>query len=194
VPESVAISRDSIWPFSGCLQKAFLLIFTKGDTTFVRFPAENGNSRQLAAASSVYGGERYEVYFGDDITSTKFFYDTWVYLASPSIDVANIEMAMNQPMKNGQTVIYGFQCDGWSSISEYTEDPGTPSNLVDDWVHSKLTCNPHPWSTNTSHHVQVSYSRDDPGNITDNSVALDRIHPEINATMPSARRSVGLRY
>jgi hypothetical protein len=102
---------------------------------------------------------------------------------------------MNQLMKNGQTVIYGSQCDGWSSTSDYNyrEDPATPSNSAADWVHSKLTCNPRTWSTNTSHHVQVSYSRDDSGNGTDNSVALDCIHPEINVTMPSALGSVGLR-
>lgn len=62
VPESVEISRDSIWPFSWYLRKA-LLIVTKGDTTFLSFPAENGNSRQLAAAFYVYGGERYDVFF-----------------------------------------------------------------------------------------------------------------------------------
>jgi hypothetical protein len=41
--------------------------------------------------------------FGDDATSKKFFYDTRGYLASPSIDIANFEMAMNGLMKNGRT-------------------------------------------------------------------------------------------
>ena len=32
-----------------------------------------------------------------------------MYVASPSIDIANTEMDLDQDMINGQTAIYGFQ-------------------------------------------------------------------------------------
>ena len=32
---------------------------------------------------------------------------------------------MNQTMENGQTVIFGFQCDGYTSTWDYTRNAGT---------------------------------------------------------------------
>ena len=48
------------------------------------------------------------------------------------------------------------------------------------------SCNPRAWVTNTWHHVQVYYSRDDSGNITYHSVWLDGQQSNINATVNSA--------
>ncbi len=56
--------------------------------------------------------ERYYVSFGQDTAATHFLYDAWVYLDGSVSDVANLEMDVNQVMANGQTVIFGFQCDG----------------------------------------------------------------------------------
>jgi hypothetical protein len=95
-------------------------------------------------------------------------------------------MDMNQVMSNGQTVIFGFQCDGWSGTWDYTANQGTPENYADAWLHSKAACNPRQWSTNTWHHVQVSYSRDDSGNVTYGSVWLDGAESILNVTVPSA--------
>ena len=53
-------------------------------------------------------------------------------MASPSIDIASIEMAMNELMKNGQRVIYGFPCSRWSNTSDDAGDLGTPLNLIED--------------------------------------------------------------
>jgi hypothetical protein len=63
---------------------------------------------------------------------------------------------------------------------------GTPQAPIDTWVKSNQYCNPRTWSTNTWHHVQVAYERDNSGNITYQSVWLDDVQQPINATVNSA--------
>jgi hypothetical protein len=157
-----------------------------GSSSLVAAPSQNGHSRQFVTNFSNSGGERYSISFGDDNTSTNFFYDVWVYLNSSSSQIGNIEMDMNQTMENGQTAIFGFQCDGYTSTWDYTKNAGSPTSPNDQWVHSGAYCNPRGWSINTWHHVQVYYSRDDSGNITYHTVWLDGLQENINATVPSA--------
>lgn len=159
---------------------------SSGSMSLVSSPSLSGNARQFNTSFSSNGGELYYANFGDDTTSTNFFYDGWVYLTSSVSSMANLEMDMNQVMPNGQTVILGFQCDGWSGTWDYTENAGTPTSPVDRWLHSSAPCNVRNWSTNTWHHVQIYDSRDDSGNITYHSVWLDGVESPINATVPSA--------
>jgi hypothetical protein len=93
---------------------------------------------------------------------------------------------MNQVMSNGQTVIYGFQCDGYSGTWDYSKNAGTPQKPSGEWVHSKAACNPRKWSTDTWHHVQIEYSRDDTGKVTYQAVWLDSVEQVINETVPTA--------
>jgi hypothetical protein len=157
-----------------------------GSMSLVTAPSHDGDARQFVSNFADYGGELFHISFGDDTTSTNFLYDAWVYLPSPSTAIANVEMDMNQVMPNGQTVIFGFQCDGWSGTWDYTANKGTPEKPVDTWLHSNAACNPRKWSTDTWHHVQVSYSRDDSGNVTYRSVWLDGAESTLNVTVPSA--------
>ena len=150
------------------------------------WPSRSGNARKFVSNYSNYGNQRFEVSYGDDTSSTNFLYDTWIYLPSPSTSIANVEMDMNQVMANGQTVIYGFQCDGWTGTWDYTANTGTPSKPIDTWLHSKAACNPRRWSTDTWHHVQISYSRDDSGNVTYRSVWFDGAESDLYVTVPSA--------
>jgi hypothetical protein len=133
-----------------------------------------------------YGGERFHTTFGADPNASNFLYDTWVYVASPSGGIANLEFDMNQVTANGQTVIYGVQCDGYSNTWDYTKNAGTPSNPVDTWIHSYASCNPRNWLQNAWHHLQISYSRDGSGNVTYKSIWLDGVEQDINATVPSS--------
>ena len=149
-------------------------------------PSLSGNTRQFDSTYTYYGGELYYVSFGDDTTSNNFVYDGWVYLDNSSGSIANLEMDMNQVMPNGETVIFGFQCDGWNRTWDYTENAGTPTAYVDRWVTSSAACNVQTWAQNTWHHVQISYARDDDGNVTYQSVWLDGNEQQINATVPSA--------
>ena len=149
-------------------------------------PSRTGNARKFVSNYSYYGNQRFDVSFSDDVNATNFFYDVWIYLPYPSTDIANVEMDLNQVMANGQTVIFGFQCDGWSGTWDYTANKGTPKKPVDTWLHSNAGCNPRSWSTNTWHHVQVSYSRDDSGNATYKSVWFDGTQSVLNVTVPSA--------
>jgi len=160
--------------------------WSTGAQGLVGSPALTGSAREFVTNFTNNGNERYWVSFGDDNVSTNFLYDTWVYIQSPNTQLANIEMDMNQTMPNGQTAIFGFQCDGWNGTWDYTKNAGTPQKPVDTWVKSNQACNPRNWSVNTWHHVQVAYSRDNSGNIDYQTVWLDDVPQTINATVNSA--------
>lgn len=160
--------------------------WSSGSMALTNSPSRSGNARRFVTSYSSYGGERYFVNFSDDVTAANFMYDAWVYIPSTSGPIANLEMDLNQVMSNGQTVIFGFQCDGWSSTWDFTENKGTPSKPVDAWVHSGAHCNVSSWGRNQWHHIQVSYSRNDSGVVTYHAVWLDGNESAINATVPSA--------
>ena len=156
-----------------------------GAITLVSTPSLSANAREFQTSYTGYGGERYWASFGSDKTSMNFFYDARIYLTSSVSDVANLEMDMNQVVANGDTIIYGFQCDGYTRTWDYTANLGTPQAPNIQWLHSTHSCNVQNWSQNTWHHVQVSYSRDDAGNVTYKSVWLDGVEQEINETVNS---------
>lgn len=159
---------------------------SSGSMSLVSSPSVSGAAREFLTTYNNYGGERYSILFGTDATATNFMLDTRIYVASPNNDIANIELDLNQVMANGQTVIFGFQCDGWSGTWDYTVNAGTPQQPVDQWMHSTQSCNPRKWTTNTWHHIQISYSRDNTGNVTYKSVWFDGVEQDIDATAPSA--------
>jgi len=107
-------------------------------------------------------------------------------VARPSSAIANIEFDMNQVMSNGQTMIYGFQCDGYSGTWDYTANEGTPDVPSDVWLNSAFPCNPRRWSTNAWYHVQITYSRDEYGSVTYQSVWFDGVEQDLNTSVPSA--------
>jgi hypothetical protein len=149
-------------------------------------PSRSGAARQFVTHFTESGGERYSVSFGGDTSSTHFFYDGWVYIAKPSGEIANLEMDINQVMDNGQTVIYGFQCDGYSGTWDYSKNAGTPEKQKGEWLHSNAGCDPRTWSANTWHHVQIEFSRDDAGKVTYDSVWMDGKEQKIGVTAASA--------
>lgn len=157
-----------------------------GTMSLVASPSLSGSAREFVTSYTNYGGERYNVGLPVDQVSTNFVYDTKIYLANPSSDIANIEMDLNQVMLNGQTVIFGIQCDGWSHTWDYTANTGTATSPSDHWLHSNQSCYPQKWATNTWHHVQVQYSRDSSGNVTYKSVWLDGVQQDLNVTALSA--------
>lgn len=159
---------------------------SSGVMTLVSSPSLSGSARQFETSFTNSAGERYSASFGSDPLATHFVYDAHVYVASPSDSIANIEMDLNQVTANGQTVIYGFQCDGYSSTWDITENAGTPAAPIAHWIKTSAPCNVKNWSTDTWHHVQVSFSRDDAGNVTYQSVWLDGVEQDINQTVPSS--------
>jgi hypothetical protein len=159
---------------------------TYGASVLTGSPSLSGNAREFYTTSTYYGGERYYVNFGAVTSTSNFLYDTWVYLTSSIANVANLEFDTNQVMPNGQTVIFGFQCDGWHGTWDYTYNAGTPAAFVDEWQTSSQPCNIQNWTQNAWHHVQVLYSRDDNGNVTYKSVWLDNVEQDLYVTVPSA--------
>lgn len=145
----------------------------EGSSDIVSSPSLDGNSREYSLSFTDSGGEIYHISFGHDTAATHFVYNTEIWLADPS-GIANIEMDMNQVIANGDTVIYGFQCDGYSGTWDYTLNFGTPANPDGHWVHSNVACpDPKTWTPNAWHNVQVSYHRDNGGTVTYDSVVFD---------------------
>ena len=157
-----------------------------GANAMVSSPSLSGNALEFYTTYTYYGGERYYSSFGDDTTSHNFVYDGWVYLDGSSGSIANLEMDMNQVLSNGATIIFGFECDSWAGTWDYAENAGSYTAPNDQWVHSSAPCSVQNWAQNVWHHVQISYSRDDYGDVTYQSVWLDGNQQQINATVPSA--------
>jgi hypothetical protein len=157
---------------------------SSGSTSVVSSPALHGSTRRFVTNFSNSGDERYSVAFSDDTNATNLFYDAWIYLTSSASQIANIEMDVNQTMANGETVLIGVQCDGYSGTWDYTVNKGSASHPVPHWDNkSGTTCNPRNWSRNQWHHVQASFSRNDSGTITYHSVWLDGTEIKLNATV-----------
>jgi hypothetical protein len=160
---------------------------TFGITSLINTPALSGLGRGFVTNYANFGGVRFHTSFGADTSATNFLYDGWFYLPSSSAsNISNLEFDMNQVIANGQTVIFGFQCDYWSKTWDYTANAGTPQNFSDVWLHSTATCNIQSWATNAWHHVQITYARDVAGNATYKSVWLDNVEQDLNITVPDA--------
>ena len=157
-----------------------------GSMNLVGSPSLSGAARRFSMSFRNSGGERYWTTFGADTNAQNFLYDARIYIASPPSDIANIEMDVNQVIWNGQTVIFGVQCDGYTNTWDYTKNAGAPNYPIDEWVHSSVHCNPREWSTGVWHHIQIAYSRDRAGNVTYKYVTFDGVQKTINETVLSA--------
>jgi hypothetical protein len=155
-----------------------------GAMAVVSNPSLSGEAQQFFTTFTNAGGELYSLSYGNDSAATHFVYDAQVWIDSGT-QIANLEMDNNQVIPNKDTVIYAFQCSGYANAWEYTANVGTPTAPVVKWVPSSAPCNPANWTTNAWHHVQISYSRDDAGNVTYESVWLDGVESPINETVNS---------
>lgn len=156
---------------------------SSGTTKLVSSPSLTGTARLFANEFIDFGGERYSVQFNDNTTSQNFFYDTWVYIAGSSSGFSNLEFDLDQTMPSGETVIMGFQCDGWIQRWDYAVNSGSPTNPNDTWLHSYAPCNVHSWGVNQWHHVQIYFSHNDSGWVTYHSVWLDGKEQDLNFTV-----------
>jgi hypothetical protein len=152
--------------------------------TLVNDPSLSGNAAQFDTTFKNWGGEIYSKSYAHDPDPQNFVYDAQVWIQQGS-EVGNLEMDNNQVVANGDTIIYAFQCNGGYGTWDYSENAGTPKHSKVRWVHSNQPCNPANWTTNTWHHIQISSSRDDNGNVTYNSVWFDGVEAPINETVNS---------
>jgi hypothetical protein len=152
--------------------------------TLVSNPSLSGNAAQFDTTFKDYGGEIYSKSYDKDPNTQNFVYDAHVWIQEGS-QVGNLEMDNNQVVANGDTIIYAFQCDGDHGSWDYSANVGTRHHTKVKWIHSNQPCNPANWTTNTWHHIQISSSRDDSGNVTYNSVWFDGVEAPINETVNS---------
>lgn len=163
-----------------------------GYTALVNTPSLSGQARQFSMSYLNYGGQLFYTSFGIDTSATHFVYDAQLYISGFAAGIANLEMDLNQVIANGQTIIYGFQCDGYAGAWDYTINEGSPTWYVDTWVNSGTPCAPpSTWSVNTWHHVQIVASRDAYGNVTYESVWLDGVQSPLNFAFGKSAFSLG---
>jgi hypothetical protein len=160
-----------------------------GSTKLVGSPVYSGSSREFEGKYTNAAGERYWVSFGDNTTSTNFFYDGWIYLTSSASHIANLELDLNQTMPNGETVFMGIQCDGYTGTWDYTENLGSAKKPKGHWAHSSSACNPRSLTRDKWHHVQASFSRTSTGKITYKTIYMDGVAHTLNHTVFGARAS-----
>ena len=156
-----------------------------GAMALVSDPTLSGQTQKFSTSFTNGGGELYSLTYGNDSDSKDFVYDAQVWIASGSV-LSNLELDNNQVIPNGDTVIYAFQCSGYTNTWEYSSNAGTPSKPIVKWLRSTAPCNPGNWTRNTWHHIQISYSRDDVGNVTYHSVWFDGVESPINQTVNGA--------
>jgi hypothetical protein len=160
---------------------------SSGSTWVVSSPSTNGSAREFLTDFWNGGDERYSVSYSDDTEAKHFFYDAWVYVTSSSNQIGNLEFDTNQVTPSGQTVLFGVQCDGYSSHWAYSANMGTPENPRPRWIPKSGTyCNPRTWSQYKWHHVQAYYSRDGSGWVTYYSVWLDGVEFKLDAVVNGA--------
>ena len=155
-----------------------------GSMTLVSDPSLSGQAAKIYTAFTNAGGELYSISYGNDTDAKNFLYDAHVWISSGST-LSNLEMDNNQVMRNGNTVIYAFQCSGFTNTWEFSSNAGTPTQPQVKWVKSTSPCNPSKWARDTWHHIQISTSRDDSGNVTYHSVWFDGVEAPINQTVNS---------
>jgi hypothetical protein len=95
-----------------------------GVKTVITSPSMSGEAGEFDTGYSDWGGEIYHLTFGKDSAPENFVYDAEVWIAEGS-KIGNLEMDMNQVIPNGDTVIYGFQCDGDNGTWDYSGNTGT---------------------------------------------------------------------
>ncbi|HEV2136014.1 MAG TPA: hypothetical protein VGR47_17380 [Terracidiphilus sp.] len=155
-----------------------------GYTALATSPSLYGTTRTTVTSFTNSGAERYSTVFSDNNTAENFVYDAYVYLTSSSSKLANLEFDINQTMANGQTVLTGIQCDGWTGQWAYNANNGSASSPRLAWMKkSGTSCNPQKWSQYKWHHVQFSLSRNSSGYITYHSVWLDGVETPLNVTV-----------
>lgn len=157
---------------------------SSGAISIVGDPSLSGQSNRFITSFTDAGGELYSLTYANDPDAKNFVYDAQVWIEEGS-SISNLEMDNNQVMANGDTVIYAFQCSGFAGVWEYSANVGTRTNPVVKWLRSDQPCNPANWTPNMWHHVQISYSRDDAGNVTYHSAWFDGVEAPINQTVNS---------
>jgi len=153
-----------------------------GSMSLVSDPSLSGQAAKFHTSFTNAGGELYSVTYGNDTDSKNFLYDAHVWIAAGS-SLSNLEMDNNQVMRNGDTVIYAFQCSGYTNTWEFSSNVGTPDQPKVKWVKSTSPCNPSKWTRDVWHHIQIRTSRDDSGNVTYHSVWFDGVESPINQTV-----------
>lgn len=155
-----------------------------GSMTLVSDPSLSGQAAKIYTTFTNAGGELYSVTYGNDTDAQNFLYDARVWISADST-LSNLEMDNNQVMRNGNTVIYAFQCSGYSGAWEFSSNVGTPTQPQVKWIKSTSPCNPSKWTRDAWHHIQIFTSRDDSGNVTYHSVWFDGVESPINKTVNS---------
>jgi hypothetical protein len=116
------------------------------------YPALDGTAGRHEVVFTGNGGARYSQHFGVDSASDHWIYDVQVMFANP-LTVNDLELDINQVLTDGATNIYAIQCSHGSGTWEWTSP-------VPHWNVGTIPCDPHNFTPNVWHHIQLGSSRD----------------------------------
>lgn len=137
-----------------------------GSTMLVTSPALDGQARSFDVSWANFGGERCDAVLPDrDTVTNTFLYDVYVWIDLAKVN--SLELDYNQVLANGDTVIFGTQCNFAGGKWQYT------TNLNGaHWNDSNVACV--KWSK-AWHHIQLLFHRDSIGIVTYDSVTFDEV-------------------
>lgn len=130
-----------------------------------------GPFRRFDVVWKAFGGQRFHVNLGaskQNSLYTTFTVDTWIYF-NKLAHVNNIEIDLNQVIPNGDTVIFGLQCNFPRGVWQYTTNVSGKSR----WNDSNVACSKKWWTEGLWHHVIFKYHRDSAGNVAYDWVNFD---------------------
>ncbi len=151
-----------------------------GNSSLVSGPSRDGKARRFKVSWTGYGGERFSANLGSlDPISTHFSYEVWFYATDLS-HVRSLEFDLNQVLANGETVIFGTQCNLGAGKWQYTTKVSGKAH----WNSSAISCP--RMSANSWHHLKIRFHRDAAGVVTYDSVAFDDVTRSFGASGPSS--------
>lgn len=144
-----------------------------GATSLVSSPSKDGQAREFDFTWTGHGGHRFSANFGPgnlDGTSIIQGISFWYQISTLANIEIPIEIDYNQVLNNGQTVIFGHQCNLTTGKWQVTSNLSGAAH----WNDSSATCGdltPGSWHQFTI----LGDQRDATGNITYGSITVDGV-------------------
>lgn len=143
-----------------------------GATSLVASPSKDGQARKFDFGWTLAGGHRFSANFGPanlDGTSIIFVIDTWYQISTLTNVQVPIEIDYNQVLNNGNTVIFGHQCNLASGKWEITSNVSGAAH----WNVSSATCTSSDLPAGSWHHIIITDQRNETGTIAYGTVSVD---------------------
>lgn len=145
-------------------------------------------ARKFTSSFTDNGGFRFHTVYGTDTVKKNFVYAGDLYFQAVA-GLGQMELDNNQVTADGQTYIYGCQCNANSGAWDITKTiqpvpPAKEGNCA--WVPTAFKGSPQRFALNRWLHFEIASHRDDAGNITYDAIFFDGVTALIGTTLPAS--------